>query len=413
VNGHRPTARGVRQRAGEAVSLVRSEGPNELWRRLVRREYARVRAAELEFPLHPGDVVDAETVSWTLPEPRRPGEPLSIGWVMHPPGPGSGGHTTAFRMMRALADRGHACTVQLYDRFTGPVERHAEVIRASWPWLDAEVVDARTELVPQDVLVATSWDTAHVLASRGRVPGHRMYFVQDFEPYFYGHGSQWALAAATYGFGFDTITVGRMLAALLEEEYAVDATVAEFGCDTDVYRLTGDRQRNGVVFYARPDVPRRGFELGMLALREFHRRHPDQVVHLFGETVPDPGFPVVQHGRRSPAELADLYNRCLAGLALSFTNVSLVPVEMIACGAVPVVNESRHARPGLTNPHVAWTQPTPGALAGALSRAVVHADAAGRARTLAASVAGSGWTDAQEAVVAAVERRAYGPRGDA
>ena len=43
-------------------------------------------------------------------------------------------------------------------------------------------------------------------------------------------------------------------------------------------------------------------------------------------------FPAVNHGRITPAELAALYNRCTAGLTLSFTNVSLVPDELLACG---------------------------------------------------------------------------------
>ena len=274
----------------------------------------------------------------------------------------------------------------------------------------AEVTDARERLRTADVLIATSWESAHVVGSRSEVPGHRMYFVQDFEPYFYGHGSQWSLAEDTYRFGFDTITVGRMLAVLLAEKYGTEATVAEFGCDTGTYRLTNTGARNGVVFYARPEVARRGYEIGVLALREFHRRHPDQEIHLFGATPTGLDFPVTQHGRVRPADLADLYNRVHGGLALSFTNVSLVPIEMIACGAVPVVNESEHARPGLPNPHVVWSPPTPMALADELARVVTADGAAARAGVLASSVAGETWDAAREAVVAAVERRAYGTR---
>ena len=55
------------------------------------------------------------------------------------------------------------------------------------------------------------------------------------------------------------------------------------------------------------------------------------------------------------------------GIALSFTNVSLVPDELLACGVIPVTNEAPYARGGLDNPHVRWTAPTPYGLADALS----------------------------------------------
>ncbi len=403
------TTRHVADRLGRAVRMLRTDGPTGTWTRLLRRLYLDSGAVALDFGLLYDDVTDSTRVAWTTPSRRpAPGEPLTIRWITTPPIAGSGGHTTLFRMAQALVERGHRCTIELYDRYGGDVGQQTAVIREAWPWLEAEVGSVADGLRPADVLIATSWESAHVLGSRGSVEGHRMYFVQDFEPYFYGQGSQWSLAEDTYRFGFDTITVGRMLAALLQEEYGIDATVAEFGCDTATYRLTNTGERNGVVFYARPEVARRGYEIGMLALRDFHRRHPEQEIHLFGATPKGLDFPVTQHGRVRPSELADLYNRCLTGLALSFTNVSLVPVEMIACGAVPVVNESAHARPGLPNPHVVWSPPTPMALSDALSR-VVEADAASeRAAALASSVEGASWDAARQAVVAAVERRGYG-----
>lgn len=389
--------------------MLREDGPSGLYRRAVRRMYRSSGAASLEFDLLPGDIADSTAVRWQTPARRpTPGTRLHVVWVTTPPGIGSGGHTTLFRMAQALVEAGHRVTVLLYDAFGGAVERHEQNLRRGWPWLQVEVGEVGDVLPPADAYVATSWETAHVLAVRGSAPGRRLYFVQDFEPHFYGHGSQYVLAEDTYRFGFRTITVGHMLEKLLRDEFGVKADVAEFGCDTDVYTLTNHGARRGVVFYARPEVARRGYEVGMLALEHFHRRHPEHPIHLFGASPSGLRVPAVSHGKMTPAALADLYNECVTGLALSFTNVSLVPIEMIACGAIPVVNDSAAARPGLTNPHAVWSQPTPVALADALCAIVEDAHVERRAAAAAASVVGASWSDAAWAVREVVEDEVFG-----
>src|SRR5690606_24896867 len=98
----------------------------------------------------------------------------------------------------------------------------------------------------------------------------------------------------------------------------------EFGCDTSAYRILPDRKREGVVFFARPDVPRRGYLLGRIALARFHELHPHVPIHTYGAKVSGLPFPAIQHGKLTPEGLNELYNSCIAGLVLSFTNISLV-----------------------------------------------------------------------------------------
>ena len=126
-----------------------------------------------------------------------------------------------------------------------------------------------------------------------------------------------------------------------------------------------------MVFYARKHSPRRAAELGLAALAIFRQRHPDVKVHLFGHRVGGLGPGWIEHGVVSPGRLNALYNQCFAGLSLSMTNVSLVPLEMLAAGCVPVVNDAAHNRTVLTNDNVIWAKPTPHALAEALSAVVV------------------------------------------
>jgi WsaF, C-terminal domain/WsaF, N-terminal domain len=398
-------ARGVRGR--EAMGVLRRDGAQGLARRVARVAYRRLGAAELDFPLELADVADSSGLHLATPA-RRParGTPLRVGWVCTPPAPGSGGHTTLFRMVQAVQAAGHTCVLYLYDRFGGDLARHEQVIRQGWPGMRAEVRAVAGGLAPLDAYVASAWPTAHVLAARAELPTRRLYFIQDFEPFFYPQGSEYTLAEDTYRFGFRPITVGTMIADLLADRFGVRPAVADFGCDTSIYRLSNvDGARPGVVFYAKRDVARRGFVLGVLALREFHRRHPEHEIHLFGDAGARVPFPAVNHGTLTPAGLADLYNRCAAGIAMSFTNVSLVPEEMLACGAVPVVVDSRYARAGLTNPYVRWALPTPGALAQALDDAVAKPVATAE---VAGSVRARSWEAAQQVTLRTIEDEVYG-----
>jgi O-antigen biosynthesis protein len=394
---------------GKASRILREEGPRALAQRAARVLYTRTGAEVLDEPLLDADIADSTTLDLAVPVERPPhGAPLTIGWVTVPPSAGSGGHTTLFRMVEAVEAAGHRCVLFLYDRYGGDVRQHEQVLRQWWPRLRAEVRDAHERIDGVDAAVASAWDTAHILAVRGTSPMRRLYFIQDFEPFFYARGSMYSLAEDTYRFGFRNIALGEMVAQSLRDEAGVSADVTEFGCDTSVYRRRDDARRTGVVLYARPGVPRRGFWLARLALEQFHRQHPEVDIHLYGSVVPDLPFPAQQHGKLTPVELNALYNRCVAGVAMSFTNISLVAEEMLAAGVIPVVNDSPGSRADLVNDSVAWAAPTPGGIAAALSAAVTDPERAERSRVAASSVRSFGWTKAQRDVVRIIEEEVYG-----
>jgi glycosyltransferase involved in cell wall biosynthesis len=170
----------------------------------------------------------------------------------------------------------------------------------------------------------------------------------------------------------------------------------DFGCDLNRYRLDPTVERTGVCLYSRPSTPRRAFELAVSALDLFAERHPEIDIHLYGESVRSLPFAATDHGLLTPEELNGLYNRCIAGLALSATNVSLVPYEMLAGGCVPVVNDAEQNRIVLDNPEVRYAPATPFDLANALADLVERPAAARQAAAEAASasVQGASWGDA-------------------
>ena len=395
------------RRLRQVRSVVEIEGFHGIAQRMARQAYLRTSAEQLDFPLLPGDVASSGTVRWTVPEPPSPDDRLTVAWVTTPPAAGSGGHTTMFRMIEALEEAGHTCEVYLYDRYRSPVDYHAATIRNNWPQIRATVRNVADGFARADAYVATSWDAAHVLASRCGQPGRRLYFIQDYEPFFYGRGSLYALAEDTYRFGFRNIALGHMVHGCLLEQAGVNSDLLPFGCDTEVYRSEDRADRQGVVFYTRPGVARRGYELGMLALREFHRQYPDHEIHLYGADASDTDVPATHHGRLTPTELNALYNRTIAGIGMSFTNISLVVEEMLAGGTIPVVGDSALARADLSNEYVAWAPPTPAGIASTLGDIVSSPHVGKRATAAAASVRRT-WAPAQTGLVRIVEAEVYG-----
>jgi glycosyltransferase involved in cell wall biosynthesis len=393
------------ERIRQTRRLLRSEGYAGVTTRLRTRVASRL-APDGQDPIRVSreDLMRAAEVAssgWRLPEPlpTEPGKPLKVAWVCVPPGEGSGGHTTLFRMVAALEQAGHECVVYLHDRHGWSLDQHRRTIRAWWPWLKADIRDAADGIEDAHAVFATAWETAYrVLASPAR--GARFYMVQDFEPWFYPAGSEALLAEETLRFGFHGVTAGRWLAELLRRDYGMPADHFDFGCDLTKYALDRTDERSGICFFCRPSTARRAYGLGVAALDLFAERHPEVDIHLYGEPPGRLPFAATDHGLLTPEQLGALYNRCVAGLVLSATNVSLVPHEMLAAGCIPVVNDAEHNRAVLDNREVAYAPATPFDLANALSLLIERpaAERLAAAEAAAASVQGSSWDEAGAAV---------------
>ena len=265
----------------------------------------------------------------------------TINWFIPPYGRGSGGHLNIFRFVFLLEQLGYECRIIIvgghskYDL----VDAKRQITEWFFP-LEAPVYDGTIDIPEAVYSIATSWQTAYYVKNFQSTL-HKCYFVQDFEPYFYAVGSESAMAEATYSFGFNTITAGDWLASKLATDYKSKTFPISFSYERELYRLMPRREPEikRVFFYARPPTQRRAFELGLLTLNEVVKRLPHVKVIFAGWDVSNYEIPFehLNAGTLSLAELPDLYNQCDAALVLSFTNLSLLPLELMACG-VPVVS---------------------------------------------------------------------------
>ena len=304
-------------------------------------------------------------------EPERAPDPdrLRISWVVPPFPPGSGGHGTVFRAINHFAARGHPQRLVVFDPFSGaPLEQLARVLHDHYGGADAELVHFSPAEAQQaaDVVVATSWHTAYAVGSMRRT-ARKLYLVQDMEHLFYPAGSEGVLAEETYRFGFPAVCAGEWLRREVSGRFGAPAKSFEFAFDRAQYSDAGGARAPRVLCYARPTTPRRAFELTVLALRELLRRAPEAEIVFFGaERLPTlGGLRATNAGMLRPHQLNELYNGATAGLVVSTTNYSLVPLEMMASG-LPVVDlalDNNFAIYGDAPAHIALAAPRPAEIA--------------------------------------------------
>jgi glycosyltransferase involved in cell wall biosynthesis len=228
-----------------------------------------------------------------------------------------------------------------------------------------------------DVVVATGWETVYpaLLQESCRA---RAYLVQDHEPEFFPTSARRLWAEQTYSLGLYAICASRWLRDLLARRYGTEGSWFRLGVDHRTYTVRPEvkRRRDTVIFYARATTPRRAVPLGLLALEELHRRRHDLRIVTFGHTDPLPtALAHEQLGVATPGQLALNYAEAAVGLCLSFTNYSLIPQEMMACGlpCVDVRGGSTEAELGGSG-STELADPDPVALADAMERVLEDED---------------------------------------
>lgn len=398
--------RKVRKKYNTTARILKKDGPIVLaikaLEKLDRKRVERFRKSKIRFLVKHEDVLNADWSSISNKKPKPIDKKSYVfNWVMSPPGKGSGGHQNLFRFIQYLEKFGHKSRIYLYstrDRRT--LQEIKKVLDYSYPSVKAQIQFLNGKMEPADGIFATGWETAYPVFNE-KSDVQKFYFVQDFEPFFYPMGSEYVLAENTYKFGFYGVTAGGWLSKKLQNDYGMNADYFEFGADTNLYKYVNDKKRNEIFFYARPVTPRRGFELGIMALELFHKKHPEYIINLAGWDVAeyDVPFPYKNLKTLDLHELPDLYNRCAAGLVMSLTNMSLLPLELLSCGTIPIVNEGENNRLVSDNKFIEYVPNSPLALANRLSEVVGRSDLIDYSLKASKTVAKKSWDSSGEKFV--------------
>ncbi len=269
---------------------------------------------------------------------------LRIDWVIPELIVGGGGHRNILRAAFHLSRFGHDICLH----FTGERRTAVEVkklIRDNFYPLDCEVRLYDGVFRRSDVVMATHWTTVDAALRARSVTREIMYFVQDFEPSFAPMGSEYVLAENTYRRGLYCVTSGPWCEHVLKNQFGAEADHFRFPIDRDVYYPRArTNPSKSVVFFAKPEMPRRCFEIGAMSLAHLHNLMPEVEIKMFGSPSASRQkltYPVTFNDMVPTIDdLAHMYSNTDVGLVFSTTNPSLVPYEMMACG-LPVVDLGR------------------------------------------------------------------------
>ena len=196
-----------------------------------------------------------------------------------------------------------------------------------------------------DVIVATSFDT---VSYSKRFSGYKMYFVQDYEPYFYPFGELFFLAKKTYEQGLHMVSLGAWNKEMIEKNCTVVSPidVVDFPYEKSEYpRLERDfmayreKKRFVLAVYLKYYGKRLPCIIPYMlsdVKRRFQQDGIELVVKYYGEAKSYHVKGGTNLGMLSKAELRDLYQTVDFGMVASMSNISLVPYEMLSTG-LPVI----------------------------------------------------------------------------
>jgi len=350
-----------------------------------------------------------------------PAAPLVVNWILRAPIAGTGGgYFTIFRLASALARAGHVVRVyveaiaHLEGRSTQQIVRFLE---ENFGPLAVEVVVGLDDVQPADATIATNWPTAFTVAHHAGSL-FKFYFIQDFEPEFYEPADPlYGKAEETYALPLQHVTIGASLAQRMAKLTGKSCRSIDFSVDSEVFNVTTPpAERPGptrILFFARPGLLRRGYELGIEVLRRVVARRPDVRLACFGATDDEMGahgLPFDNLGVLSHAELAREMNAAHVLLCFSLSaNISWVPLQGMACGCAVVEADVPGVREMIADGRVcALAAPEPDAVAAQLL-ALVEDDATRIRIALAAaeSMAARSFSSSAEQFEAILRQRCF------
>src|SRR6266699_6740302 len=307
---------------------------------------------------------------WILNEARPPelpmpkAAPLRINWIIPGVADASGGLRNIFRTIHYLEQWGHKNRIYAVGTWAAGGKGVQKLAHKLYFPIQAPIERFCGQVADSDALIATLWTTAYAVRALGNT-AQKFYFVQDLEHYFNAAGSLAEFTKDTYRWGFHGIALGNWIAEVLESEFGMPCSPFGFSYDKEIYTCNRDSRRSEghkrVLFFARPTTERRGFELGVLALSLVAKQRPDTEFVLVGFRPRKMRFPfsAVVPGILPPADLASWYRKCDAALVLSHTNVSMLPLELMACGCPVVSNTGQNVEWLLNDKICQLAQPSP------------------------------------------------------
>jgi L-malate glycosyltransferase len=187
------------------------------------------------------------------------------------------------------------------------------------------------DLPAGDVVVATAWQSARVVADAPAVCGSKFYLVQHYESLY--HGAP-AAVDATYRLPLRKIVISTWLATIMREKFgeATDRLVTPV--DPELFAPVGTPDPDRVLMLHH-EYPWKGVADGLAAVARVRARHPRLWLVGFGVKPPRRSLPYDEYHRNPPqTALGALYSGCAIYLCPSWDEgLGMPAMEAMACGA--------------------------------------------------------------------------------
>lgn len=259
----------------------------------------------------------------------------------------SGGLTSIFRLSTELANLGY--NVYYYSICESQsIDSMIESLKINFPNYKGKIVDKTNSIIKSSdkIVCATAFNTAIHAAG---IPGYKVYFVQDYEPFFFPKGDLYFIAQETYNLGYHIISLGnwniKQISLYNQENFKGKMDFIDFPFEPKEYKLVFkdynkfvEKRKLSFAVYSRSSSERRmpSIELYLVGkIRDFFAAKSINVdFYFFGD---DLKYPCVNNlGKLKKEDMNKLFEMCDFGMCMSATNVSLVPYEMMAKGLIIV-----------------------------------------------------------------------------
>ena len=256
----------------------------------------------------------------------------------------AGGHTSILRLGTCLAENNYNVTYVSFHNQDIRQMRH--VALDNLPGVKGNFKkywDAINERY--DVCIATSWESVYWSK---QLDGYKMYFVQDFEPYFFKLSERYLLAKKTYELGFHIVSLGGWNVKKIQEHCLIKGKISyiDFPYEPSEYKSIprnfgayAEKKVVNIAVYSKEEGKRIPNLLqGILkkASTELEQDGINLKIKFFGFKKNHKLIIGENCGKLNKRELVQLYEKSDFGMVASMSNISLVPYEMIAVG-LPVI----------------------------------------------------------------------------
>ncbi|MBP5159919.1 MAG: glycosyltransferase family 1 protein, partial [Lachnospiraceae bacterium] len=263
-----------------------------------------------------------------------------------------GGQTSILRLGTVLEKLGYEVSYLIYKKQSLEEMKLCAESNLSGYLGECDSFDSRLRATRKglktapDVIVATSWDTVSKVKLFDK--SYKMYFVQDYEPYFYKFGEQFLMAKNTYEQGLHMVSLGGWNREMILKDCKVVSPidVVSFPYEKSEY----PEVKHDFASYAKKKTIRIAVYVKYYGKRlpnlipymlentkkKFERQGIELKVLYFGEPKVFRSKAGTNLGHLTKPELAKLYASVDFGMVASMSNISLVPYEMHAAG-LPVI----------------------------------------------------------------------------